>query len=409
MPRRMPSSPLLAALVATTLAGGCADPGGNLVGRRDTGYSWDAASDARQRDATPWDPGAPPQDPGNVPTDPGHEDTPTPQDPGTATDPGIQDPGHDPGTTAPTASLVTNAQYEPRLLSMLAGAKTSIRVAHLSFGAGLTPDGILSALAAARNRGVDVRVVLEEDVDSNGPRLDELSAAGVPARLDHSNRTMHAKLVVVDERTVLVGSTNWTFSSMARNNEANWAFDDGRLGTRFAAWVDAVWSDADTLQGLDAGPFEGIVPLGAGQYLDRVGPFIDAAQERVWVTMYQVGWDDNPVSDVQRLVAKLADAANRGADVRVVLEDSDWNDDLDAANQAAAAAMRARGITVRFDTEETTTHAKTVIADDAVALYSGNWLYSGLRANQEAGAVVTDPALATQAAAFFQGIWDVSW
>lgn len=411
---RIATALVLLAAVATA----CADGGGNLVERRDIVVSWDASPDAWRRDTAPWDPGWTDRDATRPPDDDGDSDPGAPADPGTdpghdpgfdpGTDPGL-DPGLDPGTAPPFVDLITNQEYQPLLFDLLADAQTAIRVAHLSFGTGQTPDAILAALTAAAGRGVDVRVILEDDVDSNADRYAQLVAGGVSAKLESTNRTMHAKLVVVDGRRVLVGSTNWTYASMRYNNEANWSFDDTALGGLYASWVDALWSNPGSLHGLPAGPYGAVVPIGAGQYLARVGPVIDAAKSRIWVTMYQVGWDDSSSSDIYRLVAKLAAAQARGVDVRVVLEDSDWNDDLDAANRAAAAELRDRNIDVRFDAEATTTHAKMLIADDdAVALYSGNWLYTGLENNHEAGAIVTDAALAAQAAAYFTGIWNVS-
>lgn len=411
---RIATALVLLAAVATA----CADGGGNLVERRDIVVSWDASPDAWRRDTAPWDPGWTDRDATWPPDDDGDSDPGAPADPGTdpghdpgfdpGTDPGL-DPGLDPGTATPFVDLITNQEYQPLLFDLLADAQTAIRVAHLSFGTGQTPDAILAALTAAAGRGVDVRVILEDDVDSNADRYAQLVAGGVSVKLESTNRTMHAKLVVVDGRRVLVGSTNWTYASMRYNNEANWSFDDTALGGLYASWVDALWSNPGSLHGLPAGPYGAVVPIGAGQYLARVGPVIDAAKSRIWVTMYQVGWDDSSSSDIYRLVAKLAAAQARGVDVRVVLEDSDWNDDLDAANRAAAAELRDRNIDVRFDTEATTTHAKMLIADDdAVALYSGNWLYTGLENNHEAGAIVTDAALAAQAAAYFTGIWNVS-
>ena len=84
---------------------------------------------------------------------------------------------------------MANQEYLPLLSRMLADARTSIRVAHLSFGTGTTPDGILSALIAAKSRGVDVRVVLEGDVDDNADRIAQLEAGGVDVTLESTGRT----------------------------------------------------------------------------------------------------------------------------------------------------------------------------------------------------------------------------
>lgn len=416
---------LVAVTTALTIFA-CADPGGNLIGRRDLVVSLDADGDAWRRDTAPWDPGV--VTPSDLPTPPDatpRDDGPSwdpggTSDPGDAADPGIHqdpgavDPGQDPGKdsdtggTTPQVEWVTNQDYLPLLLQRLDDARTSIRVAHLSFGTGATPDRILGALTRAAGRGVSVRVLLESDVDTNPARIQELVSGGVSAKLDGDKRSLHVKAVVVDDRHVLVGSTNWTFASMRYNNEANWAFDDPALGTLFRQWIDGIWDQPGSLRILPEGPYGTVTPIGGGQYLERAGPVIDRATRRVWVTMYQMGWDANTSSTVHRIVTKLANAVGRGIDVRVILEDSDWNDTLDQANREAALELEARGIDVRFETEETTTHSKMVVADDTVVLYSGNWVYSGLESNHEAGAAVASTPLANQAATYFLGIWNSS-
>lgn len=84
---------------------------------------------------------------------------------------------------------------------------------------------LIEALIDAQNRGVNVRVLTDEYLDkydsgaSNLVRM--LRQKGVDARLDGSERTTHAKVLVVDGKYVLLGSTNWSFTSFEKNAEAN--------------------------------------------------------------------------------------------------------------------------------------------------------------------------------------------
>ncbi len=94
------------------------------------------------------------------------------------------------------------------------------------------PMKLVQALRRAKDRGVRVRVVLdqgpgpagpsEEPSDAqNGAARDLLAAAGVPVFLDDPSIQTHAKALVVDGETVLLGSTNWTYTAFAKNVEAN--------------------------------------------------------------------------------------------------------------------------------------------------------------------------------------------
>ncbi|MFO8033561.1 MAG: phospholipase D-like domain-containing protein [Candidatus Bipolaricaulota bacterium] len=87
---------------------------------------------------------------------------------------------------------------------------------------------LLDELVAAVGRGVCVRVALEggeEFMDEATVRGNRESAAylllsGVDVRLVPAGETMHAKLLVIDGRDVVVTSANWAYYSLARHAEA---------------------------------------------------------------------------------------------------------------------------------------------------------------------------------------------
>jgi len=91
---------------------------------------------------------------------------------------------------------------------------------------------LLKDLIDAHKRGVKVRVYLDrsEDHDDatglvsvhdvNGVAYDFLRKAGVDVRYAAPTRRLHAKLVVIDERIVVDGSTNWSYSALTKNAES---------------------------------------------------------------------------------------------------------------------------------------------------------------------------------------------
>jgi len=82
--------------------------------------------------------------------------------------------------------------------------------------------------------------------------------------------------------------------------------------------------------------------------------------------------------------------------------------DVETANRASGQRLAAAGVEVRYDPSSVITHAKVVLVDDAVVVYSGNWVYSGLRQNHEAGAITRKPAPVAEAVDWFTGIWNSS-
>lgn len=128
------------------------------------------------------------------------------------------------------AVLVTDDDYFSVAYSLIENANESLYVIAFEMKyyrnyPDSKPNQLVNALIAAERRGVDVRVVTDEYLNQYGDdatavvRL--LRANGVDAKLDGSERTTHAKVLVVDGTYVLIGSTNWSHTSMEKNAEAN--------------------------------------------------------------------------------------------------------------------------------------------------------------------------------------------
>lgn len=93
---------------------------------------------------------------------------------------------------------------------------------------------LLEALVAAHRRGVDVRVCLDlgrtretgeiENKHTNAQAW--LEQRGIRVVLDEDSITTHAKVALIDDRWVLLGSHNWTRSALTTNREASVVLDD---------------------------------------------------------------------------------------------------------------------------------------------------------------------------------------
>merc|ERR1712054_363664 len=82
-------------------------------------------------------------------------------------------------------------------------------------------DALADALAAAKQRGVLVRVITDnEQVSVAGSDVSRLQSCGILVRTDVSkSNLMHHKFVVVDGKLLLDGSFNWTPAAVHGNNE----------------------------------------------------------------------------------------------------------------------------------------------------------------------------------------------
>ncbi len=127
---------------------------------------------------------------------------------------------------------IPDREYLPALHEALSSAKKSIHV--LMFTARYYPrypnDAnaiILRDLIGAKKRGVDVKIILDASDWNAGNTYknklfgDSLARCGIEVYYDPIDVTSHDKLVIIDGYITIVGSTNWSYFAIAKNNEAS--------------------------------------------------------------------------------------------------------------------------------------------------------------------------------------------
>lgn len=134
-------------------------------------------------------------------------------------------PRDDAGPVTAEVQLLVDGDYFPRVLALIAGARTEVFAVLYLVGDPVQerPKALLGALAAAQARGVEVSVLLDREADEpdrNAAAAAFLEKAGVRVRFDEPDRTTHAKALVVDAETVVLGSANWTQAALKHNREA---------------------------------------------------------------------------------------------------------------------------------------------------------------------------------------------
>ncbi len=86
----------------------------------------------------------------------------------------------------------------------------------------------LNAVLSANDRGVDVRVIIEHDVQgtANKKTFDKLKAAGILVSWASDEFELtHSKFIIVDNKRVLVGSHNLSKNALTKNREASVIID----------------------------------------------------------------------------------------------------------------------------------------------------------------------------------------
>lgn len=103
-------------------------------------------------------------------------------------------------------------------------------------------EALLDNLIEANNAGIDVRVIADE-VFTKAKTMDYLSSNGVDVRYDGKGNSMHAKMIVVDRKYVIIGSTNWAYHALTKNKEASMMIHSEKVAEEYADYFEDIWKD----------------------------------------------------------------------------------------------------------------------------------------------------------------------
>lgn len=123
-----------------------------------------------------------------------------------------------PGTQRIEVAFSPNEGSEDLVVKAIQSARSSIGVAAYSF----TSPVVANALLKAKRRGVDVRVVVDENGNKSKASLAALNllvGAGIPTRTISRYAIHHDKYMVVDKSTVQTGSFNYSKAAAKSNSE----------------------------------------------------------------------------------------------------------------------------------------------------------------------------------------------
>jgi phosphatidylserine/phosphatidylglycerophosphate/cardiolipin synthase-like enzyme len=140
-------------------------------------------------------------------------------------------------------SLYDNPQKE--IIKNINQAEAFINIAMYIF----TDIEIALPLVKARERGVKVRLYLDkEQIDYQYSQSRFLVQKGIKIRISSNNYIMHHKFAIIDNRILLTGSYNWTFSANHRNDENLMVIDDPEIIEIFQNQFINLWTNKYNLE-----------------------------------------------------------------------------------------------------------------------------------------------------------------
>jgi phosphatidylserine/phosphatidylglycerophosphate/cardiolipin synthase-like enzyme len=111
---------------------------------------------------------------------------------------------------------------------------------------GLTYPRAVEALVAAKKRGVDVRMLTDQERAQDFKQqsaLRTLHLAGIPIRINQHDGLMHLKQVVIDDEINTSGSMNHTTSGNRYNDERMDIITDRSISVMAREKFLAMWND----------------------------------------------------------------------------------------------------------------------------------------------------------------------
>ena len=103
---------------------------------------------------------------------------------------------------------------------------------------------LVEDLIDAKKRGVDVYVLIDEYDKDADKTVKLLKENGVNAKLDTKNVTTHVKLLIIDGKIIIIGSTNWSYYALEKNHEASVVIFSQKVAKRFESYFWKIWNES---------------------------------------------------------------------------------------------------------------------------------------------------------------------
>ncbi len=256
----------------------------------------------------------------------------------------------------------------------------------------LTNQIVIDALISANDRGVEVRVMVEEEPfggsAGNGDAVRSLEAAGIETKYGvRTFRYTHAKTVIIDEERAVVMTANLTKSAFTGSREYLALVTSPREVGEIQAIFNADWERR--------------------AYEPRVSSLVvsdvnsrQKLLELLATARASLEIEAEVMAD-KEIRRALTDAQKRGVRVRVVMSPPEPEE----TTYGGLVELSSAGVGVRLVTSPYI-HAKSILVDRELAYVGSiNFTATSMDQNRELGLITTTPAVIRQLEAAFDEDW----
>lgn len=290
---------------------------------------------------------------------------------------------------------------EKALLRHVNAAQTSIDIAY--FEQDLQP--LTDALIAAKERGVLIRLVYDNEYSDPDPQTQTLIDSGIIGVPDQRSSYMHNKFLVIDNQCIWTGSFNFTHNAAFKNNENALYICNPELVQNYTTEFTELYNGNFGIKSPSDTP-NPLITIANHSVKNFFAPE-DGVMSRVISAVGSANYSINflvfSFTD-QDLAMTMLDRAKAGVIIRGVFETKGAG-----SQYSMCSYLKSEGQDVRLDVNPNTLHDKIIIIDERVVI-TGSFNFSGNanKSNDENLLIIDDENLAREYLAEFNRLYNVA-
>jgi phosphatidylserine/phosphatidylglycerophosphate/cardiolipin synthase-like enzyme len=295
-----------------------------------------------------------------------------------------------------------------RLIEKINAAQTTIHIASFEFD--LTP--VAEALIAAKQRGVDVRWVtddehgLEADAEPDHGQFAMLQNAGIEVRSDDRSALMHNKFWIFDGQLVWTGSTNVTENGIFKQDNNTIVIESPELAAIYEREFQEMWDGqfgprspsqlAEQSVVVNGSPIQVVFTSEDHAIAESINTVVSSATKSIRFLAFS--YTDSPLAEA------MIQRAQNGVDVAGVFEK--LGSDTEAAELKSLFCTQ---IPVRRDGNPSFMHNKVIVVDERFVITGSlNFSTNAEESNDENVIIIDHPDIAKLYLQDFERVWTLA-
>jgi len=252
----------------------------------------------------------------------------------------------------------------------------------------LDHQGVVGRLNGLFLAGIEVKVM----IDSASSARTILSKPLFEVTVDSSSGLMHAKLLIIDGRTAVFGTGNFTQSGLLGDSNTFLVFNGCDHVQILQEFVQAILEGGSVASKKTGNTTYVMTPSESGRQM---------LLENVLGARKEIRFLSYAFTDTE-LLALLKYKSATGVSVRGVVDR--WNEDY-----SPVAQYLQTGLQVRFPSDNLRIHDKTIVIDRKIVITgSANHSFNAWQKNREVVAIIESAELAEKYLAHFSYLWEVA-